>query len=199
MIVNNKKMIRINIIVIFSFLSIITDAQNQNEIEFTNLSTSLFDEIKFHGVLFTDIKDANANVDVMEELFENEEEESTVAQNGMQIADGYQLSINQYGEDIGEPRKDFVYYFGLKVYFGITNNSDTYEVLDLKANSISINEVTLEIEDDIENLNIDYHINSDIENDKFIFIIRNGSFCCPISISLTPDNKVSKIHYYKIP
>lgn len=197
MIVNNKKMIRINIIVIFSFLSIITDAQNQNEIEFTNLSTSLFDEIKFHGVLFTDIKDAN--VDVMEELFENEEEESTVAQNGMQIADGYQLSINQYGEDIGEPRKDFVYYFGLKVYFGITNNSDTYEVLDLKANSISINEVTLEIEDDIENLNIDYHINSDIENDKFIFIIRNGSFCCPISISLTPDNKVSKIHYYKIP
>lgn len=181
MIVNNKKMIRINIIVIFSFLSIITDAQNQNEIEFTNLSTSLFDEIKFHGVLFTDIKDANANVDVMEELFENEEEESTVAQNGMQIADGYQLSINQYGEDIGELRKDFVYYFGLKVYFGITNNSDTYEVLDLKANSITINEVTLEIGDDIENLNIDYHINSDIENDKFIFIIRNGSFCCPIS------------------
>lgn len=158
---------------------------------FTDLSANVYDNIKFHDVLFTDIIAAEGSIQEMALLFPVEETSPGTLQQAPNA-----VSIDQYGQEINEPHIDFVYNSGLEVTFGKETINSDFEIVSVKAQQTTINGVSLAIGDLISNLTINYTICTDLNGNNYVSIVRNGAFCCPLKIKLNSSNEVIEILYF---
>jgi hypothetical protein len=165
--------------------------------DFTELSESQYNTIKFHDVLFTDIKATNGDTSQMANLFPVDDDNQGSQQTGVISSDPNAVTIDEFGHEIGEVRKKFKYNSGLEVYFAKKGNSPEFEVADLKAKKLSINGVSLEIGDPISNLtSVNYVVSTNNNNIQTVKIIKTGQYTLPIIIKLNSNNNITDIHYF---
>ncbi|MBS3737737.1 MAG: hypothetical protein KGY51_01920 [Psychroflexus sp.] len=161
----------------------------------TVLPDSLYNTIKFEGVLFTDIKATNADIQQLNKLLLN-----TKAEYKYRSKTPNAVSIDMYGYTIGEPQRVFNYNTGLMIAFSSEDNTDNFVIVRLETNNVTINDITLEIGDPISKLkNIDYIIAEGPFNNKFVSIIKPNGYETPISIDLDRHNRIETITYFENP
>jgi len=179
--------------VIFSLLSCIIGYSQSG---YTVLNNDEYDQIKFGDTYFKDIKESNADIKILNDLVLNKA--SLWKDNKAKKTNAVTIEI--YGFEIGEPQRVFNYNSGLMIAFSDDSNNQKFEIGRLETNDININGVYLKVGDPISKLNsIEYVIDTGKNKRKFVSIIREDGYCCPISISLDSNNKISDIVYYVIP
>jgi hypothetical protein len=163
--------------------------------DYTVLSESTYNTIKFHDVLFTDIMATDGNNAQMANLFPTDINDNNSS--GIGLADPNDVTIDEYGQEIDEVEKSFIYQSGLKVYFSNDDQDPELEVIGINAKKITIDGESLEIGDSIGVLtNLNYVVQTGNSNYKFVEIVKTGHYSTPITISLDINNQITQIEYY---
>ncbi|MBZ9652206.1 hypothetical protein [Psychroflexus montanilacus] len=174
--------------------------QEATDLGYTVVTENIYNTIKFEGILFTDIKATNGDIDQMANLFPVEDNGNTRPTTGLQLAQPNTVTIEEPGAITGDVYRDFKYHNGLEVTFFGENQGDDLEVIDLKSDNITINGVTLQIGDPITDLtSINYIIKTGTINNQFINIVKEGEYAVSLSLDLDSNNNIVKIHYFEIP
>ncbi|MBZ9652199.1 hypothetical protein [Psychroflexus montanilacus] len=174
--------------------------QEATDLGYTVVTENIYNTIKFEGILFTDIKATNGDIDQMANLFPVEDNGNTGPTTGLQLAQPNTVTIEEPGAITGDVYRDFKYHNGLEVTFFGENQGDDLEVIDLKSDNITINGVTLQIGDPITDLtSINYIIKDGANNNKLVKVVKEGEYAVSLSIRLDSNNKLSEIHYYENP
>ena len=182
-------------LILIVFNAFLANAQSGN----TVLTEDEYETIKFEDVLFTDIKATQGDINQMANLFPVDENPGP-QQIGSGSNDPNSVTIDEYGQEIGEFHREFHYNNGLKVVFTNVDMDNELEVVDLKSNSITIDGITLNIGDPISNLtNINYTIKTDLNNVNYINIIESSLSSVTLVLELSSNDTLTKIHYYEIP
>lgn len=182
--------------IVIIFLLAINSIYSQND--YTILSESVYNTIKFHDVLFTDIKATNGNTAQMVSLFPINQDENN--DTGIALNHPNDVSIEEFGQMIGEPQKYFEYDSGLKVFFANDDPDPQLEVIGVEAKIITIDGISLEIGDPISDLtSVNYTIATGENNYKFVNIIKSGHYAESLILSLDSFNHMTAIKYYVNP
>ncbi len=181
-------------VLIFFFKVFLVYSQN----DYTILSESVYNTIKFHDVLFTDIKATNGNTAQMASLFPINQDENN--NTGIALSHPNDVSIEEFGQMIGEAQKYFEYDSGLKVFFANDDSDPQLEVIGVEAKIITIDGISLEIGDPISDLtSVNYTIATGENNYKFVNIIKSAHYAGSLILSLDSFNHITAIKYYVNP
>ena len=190
-----------NILILLSILSIglrtqaQLDDQEATDLGNTVVTETVYNTIKFEGVLFTDIKATNGDIQQLNELLLNTKEEYTYRSKKPNS-----VSIDMFGYTIGMPHRVFNYNTGLMIAFSKEDYIENFVIVRLETNNVTINDITLKIGDPISKLkNIDYKIAEGPFNNKFVSIINYNGYETPISIDLDRHNVIKEITYFVNP
>jgi hypothetical protein len=168
--------------------------------DFTELSESQYNTIKFHDVLFTDIKATNGDTSQMANLFPVDDDNQGPQQIGANASDPNAVTIDEFGHEIGEDQKYFKYNSGLEVYFAKKHNNSGLELVGIKAKKITIDGISLEIGDSISDLtSINYNLRNVPNGNKLVLVVQDGLYAYSLSLRLDSNNNLSEIHYYENP
>jgi hypothetical protein len=162
--------------------------------DYTVLSESTYNTIKFHNVLFTDIMATDGNNAQMANIFPTDINDSNSS--GIGLADPNDVTVDEYGQEIDEVEKSFIYQSGLKVYFSNDDQDPELEVIGIKAKKITIDGTSLEVGDHISNLtNVNYTIANGV-NIQLVKIIKPNGYANALSIRLNNTQHITEIEYY---
>ena len=184
---------------IYLIFIILNVAFSNAQTGYTVLTEDIYETIKFEDVLFTDIKATQGDINQMANLFPIDENPGP-QQIGSGSNDPNSVTIEEYGQEIDEFHREFLYDNRLKVTFYDVDFDNELEVVDLKSNTITIDGITLNIGDPISNLtSINYTIKTGSNSNKLVLLIKNNNYGVSMSLRLDSNNNLTEIHYYENP